>query len=221
MGATIAKSLKEVIACPSCVGQLILTQEGVLVCPSCLLGYRVFGDIPDLALSRAISLKKQNLQDSSGWRAVFQVVVGNKQTPLELFPGHCVILGRALSADPAGEVTVIARQRSTSEIDSHTLKLIEKYLTRHHDKAPSIFRETLSTAPGLLGDFKRDADYLLDDAVISKRHALLYHDEQGVCVVDLVSKNGTYLNGREIEHTRLRHHDILSLGGTSLRMAIT
>lgn len=215
----LKKELFECLACPSCAGQIVETKERVLVCPACLLGFRVYEGVPDLSLERAISLRKTALKENESRRAIFQIVVGLKHAPLELRPGHCVILGRFLLGDNQTDATIVARHRSTGEIDPHTLKLIEKYLTRGKDK-DVLLRETLSSVPGLLGDFKRDADYLLDDSIISRRHALLYYDEKGLWVVDLVSKNGTYVNGKEIEHAKLRHNDILSLGGVSLRLAI-
>jgi hypothetical protein len=64
-----------------------------------------------------------------------------------------------------------------------------------------------------------DADILIgDDDAISRRHAEIAV-RAGVCHVrDLGSCNGTLLNGRLVEHARVRRGDVLLLGETELRV---
>jgi serine/threonine-protein kinase len=73
------------------------------------------------------------------------------------------------------------------------------------------------------------------DMLISRRHCALEIDGSAVWVRDLGSRNGTFINGRrlginpsdtpangkEVSRGRLEDGDILTIGGTSLRVSIT
>jgi predicted component of type VI protein secretion system len=68
------------------------------------------------------------------------------------------------------------------------------------------------------------------DQLISRYHCQLDIDPPSLTVRDLGSKNGTYLNGKEIDSsleelfapdgTLLNHGDLLTIGGTTLRVDI-
>jgi len=61
-------------------------------------------------------------------------------------------------------------------------------------------------------------DLVLPDDTISRRHAEIAL-RGGVCVIrDLGSANGTWVNGRSVERTRLRRGDELRLGETFIRV---
>jgi uncharacterized membrane protein len=54
---------------------------------------------------------------------------------------------------------------------------------------------------------------LLDEDVVSRRHAALEHDGQGnVTIVNLASTNGTFVNGAAVSRQVLRDGDTISLG---------
>jgi len=62
-----------------------------------------------------------------------------------------------------------------------------------------------------------DADLVLDDHSVSRRHARLTLRDNSVSVADLGSHNGTRVNGQRVDRERqLELGDIVSLGGTSL-----
>ena len=68
------------------------------------------------------------------------------------------------------------------------------------------------------------ADILVDDPVVSSRHALVTSTENsyvpGVMdfyIEDLGSKNGTDVNGRKIRKLKLHHGDVIRIGRTELR----
>jgi pSer/pThr/pTyr-binding forkhead associated (FHA) protein len=65
----------------------------------------------------------------------------------------------------------------------------------------------------------RDADLVLADELVSRRHARLAPDGQGAVVEDLGSRNGTFVNG-EATHgpVRLRPGDQLQLGVTLVEL---
>jgi pSer/pThr/pTyr-binding forkhead associated (FHA) protein len=56
------------------------------------------------------------------------------------------------------------------------------------------------------------ADILLDDATVSRRHALLIRNGDSVKVLDDRSLNGTFVNGQRIESCLLRDGDELVIG---------
>ncbi len=61
-----------------------------------------------------------------------------------------------------------------------------------------------------------DCDVVLDDADASRRHCELLVRLESVQVVDLGSKNGTFVGDRRIEQASLRHGDQLTVGATVL-----
>jgi pSer/pThr/pTyr-binding forkhead associated (FHA) protein len=64
-----------------------------------------------------------------------------------------------------------------------------------------------------------EADVSLDDEEVSRRHALLRPAGGGIEILDLGSRNGTWVNGARISAaTLLAHGDEVRLGQTSLRV---
>lgn len=61
------------------------------------------------------------------------------------------------------------------------------------------------------------ADLRLDEATVSRRHAILVDSDTGVRVLDDRSSNGTFLNGRRILQADLKSGDVLRLGRVVLR----
>lgn len=63
-----------------------------------------------------------------------------------------------------------------------------------------------------------DNDIVLDEAVVSRRHAAVVRKDVDYHLRDLGSKNGTFLNGRRIgnkEHL-LQHGDEIHIGGSNI-----
>ncbi len=56
------------------------------------------------------------------------------------------------------------------------------------------------------------ADITLDDPTVSRRHATLVVDQEGLRVLDDCSTNGTFLNGERITATRVHDGDELQFG---------
>jgi hypothetical protein len=61
------------------------------------------------------------------------------------------------------------------------------------------------------------ADLHLDDSSVSRRHAVLLSRPSGQRILDDRSSNGTFVNGRRIEHADLRNGDVIVLGRVVLR----
>ncbi len=61
------------------------------------------------------------------------------------------------------------------------------------------------------------ADLRLDEASVSRRHAIVLNRRSGARVLDDRSSNGTYVNGRCVTQADLRSGDIIVLGRVVLR----
>jgi hypothetical protein len=76
-------------------------------------------------------------------------------------------------------------------------------------------RNVLSGNRVVLGR-SREADIVLQDPNVSRRHAELRRDDGGWQVVDLGSTNGIKVNGRRVDHHSLRPGDQITIGVTDL-----
>lgn len=64
-------------------------------------------------------------------------------------------------------------------------------------------------------------DLILSSAAVSREHAILLIDENGLQIDDLCSKNGLYVNGKKIDcRTRLNESDILKIGSSEFSVNI-
>jgi hypothetical protein len=61
------------------------------------------------------------------------------------------------------------------------------------------------------------ADLRLDDASVSRRHAILVPRPSGARILDDRSANGTFVNGRRIQQAELQGGDVIVLGRVVLR----
>jgi pSer/pThr/pTyr-binding forkhead associated (FHA) protein len=60
------------------------------------------------------------------------------------------------------------------------------------------------------------ADLRFDDATVSRRHALVVSQAEGVRVLDDRSLNGVYVNGRRVEWSQLADGDEVAIGRHTL-----
>ena len=225
MTRTVPQEYADAFACPSCEAQrLIPTKEKIIVCQQCLTGYRIVNGIPDFKLDHAISFKSQLNQKQRGLKAILTVMMGNeKDHSCEVLKRHCLVIGRLVSTASNMDVTIVSKVNPQAYInlDPHNQQLIEKYLSRQTKKETNVTRlNPLSPGAKVLGDFLRDPDFLLSDPSISKSHAVIYQDDVGVHLLDLYSKNGTYVNGYEVEACRLKNNDVVSVGTVSIKITL-
>jgi type II secretory pathway predicted ATPase ExeA len=64
----------------------------------------------------------------------------------------------------------------------------------------------------------RSADIVIDDACVSKHHAMLKVDETAVVLIDLSSTNGTRVNSMEIMQSMVQDDDIITVGHYELKI---
>ncbi len=58
------------------------------------------------------------------------------------------------------------------------------------------------------------ADVVIDDAALSRRHFQICRQGTAYVLSDLNSQNGTWVDGKRAERTKLRHHDCIVAGRT-------
>jgi hypothetical protein len=80
-------------------------------------------------------------------------------------------------------------------------------------------RTVLSGSRFVIGR-SRDADLMLDDPNVSRRHAELRRDEGGWTVADLASTNGVKVNGRRVAEHRLSPGDEITVGLEKLHFEV-
>ncbi|HVH97109.1 MAG TPA: DUF4388 domain-containing protein [Enhygromyxa sp.] len=65
-----------------------------------------------------------------------------------------------------------------------------------------------------------DADLVLPDDTVSRKHARIYSARGALWLRDLGSRNGTLVNGRSVAHHRLRPGDRITIGASLLRVDV-
>lgn len=204
------------LVCPQCKGALESVDNGQgLICGRCKIKYPLRDGIPVMLVEEAIDLRP-GAKISKGPsvklpRVNFRVTGGpDHGMTFQLEQGTCRAIGRA-SFDP--NKTSVFNVDLALALDESTKGLILGYVSKQFRKssggedAPSGDR---------LGQFRRTSDIVLTDATLSKLHAMVFSDESGVGVLDLVSKNGTFVNGQEVESRLLRSGDAIELGETTI-----
>ena len=61
-----------------------------------------------------------------------------------------------------------------------------------------------------------DVDFVLEDPLVSRRHARVFRDGPGYAVEDLASRNGTVVNARKVQRQKLEDGDVIVIGTTEL-----
>lgn len=137
----------------------------------------------------------------------FRVVSGpDEGMKFDLSRGACRALGRALA--DTSKTTVISVDWAIS-LDDETKGLIFQYIAQQFRKP---IRTEDQQKKDQVGSFKREADVIFKDTTLSRLHGMIFFDEIGIGILDLVSKNGTFVNGEEIESRLLKKGDTIEMG---------
>ena len=210
----IASELLEILVCPRCKGALAYqSKNDGLLCKICSLLYPIREGIP-------VMLEEDAFEVGAGGEAMvkatkaatgyFKIQEGSNQGEVVKLPlGSCKAIGRSL--DDVNKTQVFSLE-STVPLDDFTKKLVLNYLGKKMGKAVA----PTSIGESGLGSFKRLPDMVLNDPSVSRLHAMIFHDESGAGILDLVSRNGTYVNGQEIESRALKEGDLIEIGATKI-----
>lgn len=138
--------------------------------------------------------------------ARFQVEAGPKKgMQFQIECGTCKAIGRAVGD---AHKTSAFHVDVTLALDDNTRRLIQQYVTKQFSRKDA--------APGTEFGFRRTGDIVLEDLSVSRLHAMIFYDDIGVGVLDLVSKNGTFVNGEEVESRLLRQGDRIEVGDSKI-----
>lgn len=206
--------LLEVLVCPQCKAALSSVEGGhALVCEHCELRYPVREGVPVLLIEESLDLRSSKSKQFSSTkqypRVKFKIIEGPDVNMLfEIEYGTCRAIGRG-SIDT--NKTTIFNVDIALALDDDTKSLVLQYIARQFKK-----HGKQSVAGEVLGQFRRAPDVVLTDSSLSRLHAMMFADESGVGILDLVSKNGTFINGAEIESYMLKKGDLIELGETTI-----
>ena len=68
---------------------------------------------------------------------------------------------------------------------------------------------------------KRGADILVHDESVSRTHALVFADPEGISVADLMSTNGTTVNGQSVADADIAYGDCIRIGHSTFKLRKT
>lgn len=214
----IPKDLLSVLVCPKCQGPVRTAPDGnAVLCNRCQLHYPVRDDVPVMIAEEAVVLgqaqAEEELSHMTGHKSVSIFVVEGKNKGLEVkLPlGCCRAVGRSIDEL---ESTRVFDASGVVGLDDSTKQVVMTYVTQQFQGGKS----TDSAAGGDIGAFRRLPDLSLSDGAISRLHAMMFHGPNGVGILDLVSKNGTFVNGVEVESKFLQESDVVTIGGSKLRI---
>jgi pSer/pThr/pTyr-binding forkhead associated (FHA) protein len=84
----------------------------------------------------------------------------------------------------------------------------------------AVVRELQLTGPRTLLGRSEMSDVVIDNQYVSKHHALLVWAENAVMLLDLKSRNGTYVNSKRVERQILNNNDVLALGDYRIKLIL-
>ncbi len=145
-------------------------------------------------------------------RAILTAIAGpNQGDSVSIELGTCRLIGRHLCDN---ETAFIDRD-GNRVLDGSAASILERHL---RDRTPPHTEE----APRFVSEvFARGADIIFSDDSISRAHAMIFHDTSGCGIIDLASTNGTFVNDERITTTAIGPGDVITLGNSELRVAIS
>lgn len=216
--ASLHDKLLSVLACPKCRGKLVLTGDVKgLACRSCQVIYPIRDGSPVLLPEESTAIREDTEKVDVGEtseKAVFSVVEGkNKGQIIEIERGTCRAMGRSL--DDVDRTTIFSVSSAVG-LDENSKKLVMGYVSKQFKKSGAVTKTDKGNEA--IGGFVRGPDIQVRDGAVSRLHAMIFFDGSGsVGILDLVSKNGTYINGAEVESKLLKKGDLVAIGGTKIR----
>lgn len=211
----VDKELLTLLVCSRCRQQLKPVESSrALFCEACRLRYPVRDGIPLMKIAEAEDLSQSIRSGDRHPAFAFRITDGpDAGMSFSLERGTCKALCRA---DGDMEKTSVFHVDINLALDEGAKSLIMKYIGKQFAGREDAKRRLEGEAERL-GLFHRSSDQLLHDRSLSKLHAMLFSDPQAkVGILDLVSKNGTFVNGEEVESRILNRGDVIEVGETKI-----
>ncbi|MFH1654688.1 MAG: FHA domain-containing protein [Pseudomonadota bacterium] len=211
----LAKRLFEALVCPKCKRAIQLVDEDrSLMCASCQLKFPIRDNVPIMTMDEALDLGNVSSEGVGvlATPSLFRVIEGpDKGLTFSVEAGICRGMGRS-SSDP--EKTSVFSVDFALSIDDNTKRLITNYISQQFRKMKK--GEDRDPKEKEFGSFRRASDVVLTDLNVSRLHVMIFYDGETVGVLDLVSRNGTFVNGKEVESKILEIGDVIEIGETKL-----
>ncbi len=211
----VKKELLDILVCPITKGEVYYDEKKQgIVSPKAGVIFPVVNGVPIMLEDEAYPIQEGGEVMAGQKRriAVFEVAEGkNKGEVVKLPLGTCKAIGRSL--DDINKTQVFSMD-FTMSLDDMTKKLIMNYIAKKSPQSRTSASSQSSSES--IGSFKRLPDLILDDPAISRLHAMMFHDSSGAGILDLVSKNGTFINGEEVESKTLQDGDLVEVGSSKL-----
>jgi hypothetical protein len=140
-----------------------------------------------------------------------------KGEAVSLGEGTCKIIGRAL--DNPQETLYQEKDLILDFIESEIHK-INSFLASFwsaRDKKQAT-QPTPKNSKSLQNPFKRTQDLVLQDIQVSRIHAMIFNAGGECGIVDLMSKNGTYLGEKRVDMVPLNDGSTLKIGNTQIKI---
>ena len=217
----IHPSLADFIICPQCQGGLdFAAKDHVYVCKNCRLCFNAPTGGAHLLMEHAASVTEKGtlvplsqdyiaLHPTQGPVAEIPHPSGKAPASLRLPKGSCLAVVRATDAD--------TQHAENLDITSY-LNDTAKAMLASFMKSRSRSKQRTDPDSRFFYNFRRLPDLVIKDHAISKAHCLFFYDDSGAGVVDLFSRNGTYVNGKEIEACALSRGDIVHFGQSAVEI---
>ncbi len=202
------------LVCPKCKGALnYQSKSEALLCAPCRLAYPLRQGMAMMLEEEALEVQEGgSVMSKTAKTQVAYFIIQEGPHAGEVFKlphGSCKAIGRSL--DDINKTQVFSME-TTVPLDDFTKKLVLGYLGKKTGKA---IPQTASVEGGF-GSFKRLSDLVLNDPATSRLHAMIFNEENGAGILDLVSRNGTYVNGQEVESRPLQEGDMIEIGATKI-----
>lgn len=209
----IDSKLLEILVCPKSKSSLVYDEkQDALRCDTCALYYPIVDGVPIMIEDEAYPVmeSKQKSGVNEKRKATFEVVSGSSKGQLIKLPlGTCKVIGRSL--DDLNKTQAFSMD-ATMTLDDLTQKLVKNFISRHKKKEATEKQVEEKYDDKTIGGFNRLPDLILNDPLVSRLHAMLFHGVEGAGVLDLVSKNGTFVNEKEVESKQLSEGDQIEIG---------
>ncbi len=139
------------------------------------------------------------------------VIAGENQgRRFALRPGAFRLIGRSEGGITG---TNVVNRMGVRRLEDEDHTRMSDHLTRRATLLPA---GGLLAARGSADNFDRDDDIELDDHAVSQTHAMLFCDEAGLSIVDVASRNGTWVNGDRVLESVLVEGDLVRVGETRI-----
>lgn len=145
-------------------------------------------------------------------RVVLTVTAGpNAGDTMKIEEGTCRLIGRHLSEN---ETALIDRDGNRI-LDAGASEILIKHLK---ERAPAT---GIAAAPEFSSvAFDRGPDAIFADDSISRAHAMIFFDANGIGIIDLASTNGTYVNSERVGSAMVHDGDSLAIGNSEISLTV-